>query len=66
MSDQSVKFTKTEFAFMYGLIKSAKSDIQECLQELDLNDPERDFALDAHKTANSCYRKLKAILSENP
>ena len=64
MEEQSTKFTMTELAFMYGLIKSARADIQECLQELDPNDPERDFALDAHKTANSCYRKLKAILSE--
>ncbi len=66
MGEQSTKFTITELSFMYDLIKSTRADIQECLQQLDPNDPERAFALDAHNTANSCYRKLKAILSEKP
>lgn len=66
MSEKSKQFTMDEIKFMYGLIKEAKSNIQELLQELDLNDPERDFVLDSQKIANSCFRKLKMIVSENP
>ncbi len=63
MSDFS--FTGSELQVMMIAMLLYRDIVNDDLDEMEMDDPERGIAIDQNKLSNSVIRKLKSIMNEN-
>ncbi|MBE6707948.1 MAG: hypothetical protein E7578_01735 [Ruminococcaceae bacterium] len=58
-------FTGSEMQVMMIAMLLYRDMINDDLDDMELDDPERGIAIDQNKLSNSVIRKLKSIMNEN-
>ena len=62
--EYAFSFTDDEIHILFGLVREAKHNGKDILNRMDMYDPERNELLEMYQVVNSCYRKLKKIVSD--